>query len=167
MTVAALLLVVGSCFLTWKFARRKPVVLPTIVAQRTYPSVTFSESQLTGSLKTESESDSDSVRYQLRVVPASEDSRKTFALVMSSPLSRALGFTFSLDDAAGFALCKYEVDRKEMVVHRDDAGEGIELTANGDIGYCPAEIYARATQWSIASRYNAIADAVNHQKTAK
>jgi uncharacterized iron-regulated membrane protein len=164
---AVIVLVVGSSFITWKIAQMKRVARAVTVAQRDYPSITFSESQLTSSLKTESESDKDSVRFQLRVIPASEDSRKTFALVMSSPLSRALGFTFSLDDAAGFTLCKYEVDRKEMVVHLDDAGNGFELTANGEIDYCPSEIYARVTQWSIASRYNAIADAVRHPKTAK
>jgi len=167
LVATAVLLVVGSCYLTWQFARSRLVTPVTTFAQRDYPPVKFNQTQLVGSLRTESQSNSDRVRYQLRVEPASQDAKKTFAIALKSPLHRALRFSVSLQDAAGFTLCEHEVYRDELVGRLDDGGEEIKLTANGDFGYCRADLYSRVTRWSISSNYGALVDAVMNRPNLK
>ena len=173
LVAAAVLLVVGSCYLTWKIARSRLAVPAVTFAQRDYPSVKFSQSQLAGSLRTESQSDSDQVRYQLQLSATSEDSRKTFTTVLNSSLSEALEFSLSLQDSAGFTLCEQKIYRNpavghdELVGRTDNAGNEIGLNVNSVITYCPADYYTRATKWSISTNYSAVMDAVNRSKTEK
>jgi hypothetical protein len=160
--IAGVLLIAGSCYVTWKIARRETL---TTFSERDYPPRKFAHSRLSGWLKTESESNSDSIRYQFGFGPASPDEKKAFEEVVSSRLGQ-LGLKLSLllqvlQDSSGFTLCQQELSglKGEFTLKSDDNDEPIGLDSHGDF-YCPRDRYSKVTKWSIQGNYDAVVEAV-------
>jgi hypothetical protein len=163
-----ILVVAGSCYATWRIARRS-IDPPTTFSERDYPPKKFIHSRLSGWLKTESQSNLDSVRYQFGFGPASPDEKKAFEEVLSSRLGHlGLEFTLSLQDSSGFTLCERRLSwlSGDFVLKSDDNGQPIELDSNGEIP-CARDLYSKAIQWSISGNYDAVVEAVRSRTSQK
>jgi len=121
--------------------------------RKSYPAINLPEVGLIAALRTERIENS--VQYIFHAKALSDATKERLDEVIQKRDHDSLKFSISLEDDAGFELCKADVSWHPNLGAQ---GKVVELTGKGVFSYCATSRYSRSSKWNVTFSYPLITE---------